>query len=1140
LIKIFFRLSQVLVVVFLAAGPSPLKAEVRVGFPPTSRMRKSGQYIEYSRKGQFFATNNPEDMKDPSDASRKFPSYRRPWTSDGGQALFGVAFNYPVKPNVPGQLDRFEKQVPLFDNAEIWWGGHIPAPGTWHVRILTADGKTIRVGSENDIVLYPSDRSILRFKPTTIKQFRVEIEQQQGGELNHAAVRNILLHIQFNPNPKVTEDLLVTNPGFSMARFSDTSPGMLTDLLPANDLLYSGVQMFRWLAPRIEYKGVLIAPLENDVAVTIYSSNSPDKADEVMCDLTFVLPDDAGEVKVNVAWFFRKSANRSVELRMRAADAPPGVKLALQWYGSEWFFGSLIETSPILSGKTLAMRTPGGRMKFELEGSDEISLSKAKGLEPARNRMGKKFGWVEFKTLSQTDTLAVAISLPIGAAAQPQPEMLNYTWRPSVADEGGELGPFNPDDLELIEEINLGDPNDSHKVYDCLNDPLLPVLREEFGDRLKPIGHKYKYGWLTFLDQEPEPFAAPIKTVEGERCRVISDELGSYFRFDLDTTLEPRVSYLLAVEHAFDKSRRGEFHSILIGKKNNKIVNSVNFLFGGFESEADPNGGFRTEYFLSNKSRFRFMTTRNRKFSLVFSNIVKSAPWIKTPGLAVKSVRLYRVRRMPRLPDMSDLLPDDNRRGLMIWTEFCYEGPEPYYLFEYPSLIGYDAIMSHRNQSTRFLGQANLWQKPRDMFHPGSLASNTLLYEAAAKQGMHVNTYLGYLLNWGFEPQGRDSFAYVRDYHRVRIPVKPTPEELKHIAGALRHVMPKLAKYDSLRDVVAFFFPPFSKRDLEGFCAATGVELNPTLSYQDNQQLLIDGGPELVEQWQDWVCTERFRFIQWLLRELQSYRPDICITLNRYWERNEHAQFLAGMDIPRKNGVYASRLAPAGVNTFIDFERFMGIDPAMFADEPDVSMAMEACARLNSSMRPPVPGGDQIPDYYHTNWFKQLKSDFAAGGLDIGFHQRYEFSAPYCKYMCAFVFPKTEFRRQLVKAFAEANARNITIGQYNQPWGARLADLREFAVAYRLLPYTAPIPYKGAVSDTASQVIVRRHGDRYALVNRGDAPTLVDLELPPGKSELTDLSSGIRQKLPVSKNARGASSAKIRMKPWSLKTLEMN
>ena len=96
-----------------------------------------------------------------------------------------------------------------------------------------------------------------------------------------------------------------------------------------------------------------------------------------------------------------------------------------------------------------------------------------------------------------------------------------------------------------------------------------------------------------------------------------------------------------------------------------------------------------------------------------------------------------------------------------------------------------------------------------------------------------------------------------------------------------------------------------------------------------------------------------------------------------------------------------------------------------------------------------------------------------------------------------------------------------------------------FAVPYRLLPYTEPAAYEGALSDTAGQAAIRRHGDRYALVNRGHAPTVVTLELPPGKSEVTDLSGGVPKELPVSKNAQGGSVAKIPMRPWSLRTLEI-
>jgi len=94
-------------------------------------------------------------------------------------------------------------------------------------------------------------------------------------------------------------------------------------------------------------------------------------------------------------------------------------------------------------------------------------------------------------------------------------------------------------------------------------------------------------------------------------------------------------------------------------------------------------------------------------------------------------------------------------------------------------------------------------------------------------------------------------------------------------------------------------------------------------------------------------------------------------------------------------------------------------------------------------------------------------------------------------------------------------------------------------VAYRLLPFVEPEPFTGKITDTALQALINKYGGRYGLINNGDKGTEVELELPAGMTEASDLSSGVPQKLETFKNKDGRASVKIAMKPWSLKTLEM-
>jgi len=122
---------------------------------------------------------------------------------------------------------------------------------------------------------------------------------------------------------------------------------------------------------------------------------------------------------------------------------------------------------------------------------------------------------------------------------------------------------------------------------------------------------------------------------------------------------------------------------------------------------------------------------------------------------------------------------------------------------------------------------------------------------------------------------------------------------------------------------------------------------------------------------------------------------------------------------------------------------------------------------------------------------------------------------------------------------AFTRARNNTLPTYTEPWIGRIDDLRAFAVPYRLLPFVEPASYAGKLSDSASQAVIKRYGERHGLVNAGNKDTVVELELPAGSTAVTDLSDGVPQKLETLKNKDGKQSVKIAMKPWSLKTLEI-
>ena len=1099
-----------------------LRAEIRFG-DCSDRFEAR----EMSKQGKFFSTAD---------------AYGVPWTSNGGRTLFGVTFNYPFKP-IYAKVDCSGK-IPLFDRAEIWWGGSVPARNSWSACILTTDGKLVKINPDTGKTIYPFDRTTLKFAPTTIKTLYVGLKGREDGFANFAAARKVLLYVLPDQNQTLTNGMFVSVPDFYQAAFSRSSPG-LNGLSIINAFSMAGVAVFNSMTPFIEYKGSNLFAAKKEYPVKVGKSDNADTAEYT---LTFNVP---GEQPVDLAVksIFRQSAEKSLEFSFRSGALPPGARIGYQFYGPASVFGAIADATPALSGTPIAMRTPAGSMKFYLGGADSLALARAKGRAFGTDWFGEVIESVKLETVASGPELEVAISLPIGSAGQPQPETLNYTWRPSLAGDGDEgIAPFKMSDLELLEEIDCGNTNDPHAFYDSTNDPAVEALKKKYGDKLVRCGGQANnYGFLAFLDN-PKDGAVPLETIEGERCRAISDKMGSYFRYDLNTKLKPRTPYLVVVEHAFDKVRRGEFHSIILDEKTDDLIYSRG-LYGGFEAEPGAGGGFKKEYTLCNFKGFygksvNYFGVKNKKNSLVFSNVVKSGDWIKAPGLAVKNIRLYLVKTMPALPDIASLAPAaGQQRSLTISTELD-RGPDPWFLFQSPKLVGYNALWSHNSPSCGFFG-GGWWGGPYGNFQPGSLAGNEMLFAAAQEQGLSINIHLGDLLHLGFEGSDYDSFTPSNGYNYECVPLKPTRAELAHIAGALRNVMPKLAKYRSLRDVSMQSWPAttLTRRNLEDFCADTGAKLTPSLAYPENIRSLLNGGPELLRQWQQWACAENFKFHQWLLAELRQYRPDLYITLSRYWNIGLITTFFrydwinSGGEPGHTSIPDADRkkLATAGLKTYVDFIRFLGYDPGLYLNNPGFSFELETCGRLRDGQF-----GRDLPDYYATDWFRQIRDGFNKGGLGIMVSYTFlESSNPLIFYNCIFVAPKTAFRKELIEAVLFANPRNITVTAYNEPWGARLADFREFVVPYRLLPFTEPENYGGKLSDTAAQAVIKRYGGRHGLVNAGNKDTVVDLELPAGSTSVTDLSSGVPQKLATLRNKDGKQSVQIAMSAWSLKTLEI-
>ncbi|MEI6072618.1 MAG: hypothetical protein WCS31_12550 [Verrucomicrobiae bacterium] len=1120
--------------VFLTLWAGTARAEVVFGHSKLAGTDGVSACLDFSKQGEFFSTNDygytpeGEDQITGAKLGYKWCSsiYRRGqnprltgnfrfgtgWLSDGGNSLCGVIFDKPLKPTwgayeaAAGQFARMTDQKPLFDSAVVYWGDNVPRLGSWGACILDADGNFKRLAFDAKAPLLPRDQTTFTFSPTTVKKLYLGVQ----GPDNFVEVMDIALLL--HNRPLVDNHLSVFQMDAYQVVYSNQQPGTIEQLHIANTYFGRPTQIFpdaqgllRKLAPFVELDGKRLHAAPGDYTVTTTSDGRADT-------LTYTLKIAGADVTVTAR--FGIELKDTVKFSLKAKGLPQGARLGLEMQGSTEVFANYSDPAAAIDipAKGQTFSTPAGSVGLAVEGADQA----------VANCTGKVF---QIDLFAKGNTLAAAFSLPIGPEAGVQPEMLTYNWRPALADQGDEgLAPFKAGDLELMETVNLADPNDPHPVYDVSNDPLLPELK------------KNGVGCLQFVNT-PEKGQVPLTKVLGQMCRAINANDTTYFRFNLRTRFSPRVPYLIVVEHAFDKERRGEFHAVGLDPSGTRGVSlwGRSAPFGALNTgKGSWTGTFKKEpvfYFSSDAREY----PENTVVSLCFSNHLAWG-WYKTwldvdasknlpEGLAVKSVSVYRIKHMPQLPELGKLLPKGPRRHLSVFSETT----SPWALDQLPKLAGYDAVWTnHQNPAQLlFLQIANTprpsWQ---DSFHAGTLASETWLCDRAARQGVGVKIPLSSLFTFGFEGSGRDSFMGVGlvpgEGYTPSLPLRPTPDELAVVTQALDKSLAALAPYSSFRDIMVdgSALSLFTRRNLEDFSKETGIKFAATPAPVLNARDLLAAPQATVDAWTKWVCQARYKQLAWLLKTARKHNPGLYLTIGQNWYCNNF-QF----NYYRRPIFDAAALKEKGIADYLGYLKLIGIDPALYGDD-GFSFAIEkqeAHTPAAEDAWPLVYGQDK--------WFDQLRRGFG-GGLCVSHYYFDESPKPLVGWTCHYIKSQQAFRRNLLEALLHANARDIDLQTYDQdPYRGRLNDLRTFAVPFQLLPFAQPEPYAGTIDGKA---VINKYGDRHGLMNPSDQPADVTLTLPDGTNNAFDLSGGVRQRLTVT-----GKTVKIHLEPWALKTLEL-
>jgi len=1037
------------------------------------------------------------------------------WLSAGGSTLCGL---------------EFEKTEHPSNRAVVYWGEFPPKPGTWGAAIRDAGGKLIKVPVDDKKAIYPFDQTTIDFPAADVKTFYLGFKGgKDGAKDQFVSVERIDLH-------RAEKETLANKPlvwqGDSyLAGYDSEKPGTLVGLQILNYFFPWGVGYeagrcaLTDLAPFLQVGDKRISAAQGDYPISVEKDG---RTLTLRYTLRFALP-DGGEVQVPATAVYGVDLKDTIRFQFQAKNLPEGAKLGFEMKGAPHLFGKAV--FPVMEiGSGLNLATPAGPFGIRAKGAKQMTATTG---DPIR-----------FAFLADGPDLEVVLAPPIGPKGGIQPDMVKYTWYPSKARQGDEgVAPFRMEDLELIETVDLSDPNSPYEVYDLTNDPIILNWRKS-GNKSLP----QQYGAMKYIN-EPDKVKVPLGTVLGENCREISNLDTCYFRVNLKKThLEPHVPYLIVVEHAFDKDRFGEFHAIALDPSGLNIVDNnlwhgPNPLGGVSTGEPPYEGKFKKEPTLFYHSK-PVPYGKDTMLSLCFSNRVgigDRSDAERPYGPAVKSVSIYRVKNMPELPDLKGLLPPEGqRRHITMGTE---SSGSPWEVSQYSRLAGYDFLFSNHQMPNQFLHRTTYEiSRPGFMssWHGATLEAQKWLFQKAEENQISCKILTQTLLACGFEGTDHCSFeAASGTSGGYSVPLSPTPEEKELLKGAFSKSLAALAPYKSFENITVMTNPRylFSKRNLDDFSRETGISFASSPVDLQNLQTLMDSGKESVEAWSRWSSQKRFEYYDWVIKLARSYKPDIYLTLNQPWEGNLF-QIAYHSASTKQAAPYVyfdpAKLKALGIDTYADFLRLIAHDPALYANSDGITFGLERARIRNHS--------DHWiwPSPYKDKGFETIRDGFG-GGISVSLPFYEEGPKPLKGWSCNYVRDQRGYRRDLVEGLLYANARDFFIDTFYQfPFTSRLADTRDFAIPFRLLPSVKPGEYEGKISDTAGQAVIRKYGDRYGLMNAGPLASSITLVLPKGKQSVTDLSNGIRQELPISTNSSGERQVTIAMDQWSLNTLEIN
>jgi hypothetical protein len=500
-------------------------------------------------------------------------------------------------------------------------------------------------------------------------------------------------------------------------------------------------------------------------------------------------------------------------------------------------------------------------------------------------------------------------------------------------------------------------------------------------------------------------------------------------------------------------------------------------------------------------------------------------PWARHPtgGPAVRRIEMYRVKRMPAVPDLAGLLPPPAQQRHVGGHSQSFD---PYLFRDYQPVLGFD--YAYCCQGWGMLIDTRMTGAPiQTAYWPGPLQSWRTVLSRSYQAGVTMKTYLAGPLSFGAQTPEDECFTNYDVYNLETIPLHPRADEYAHLAELLHRSLPLLVQYPGYKQVVTCNICPdhcFQLRNLFDFNRETGAHVPLTLDWQ-KAATAINSDPVLREKWSGWACRNRHAFDLWLRDEVRKYRRDLVVVLNAnaymdsnidcLWNMPKHPDWLKPLD---------------ATGTIVDACRLCGLDPELYRREAGFALAVYGTGRSMDLWGTPTEATWDDPAYV------KMRACFSEGVYAYDQYNWNEGPPGVQEWSCAFYKSEPLYRRGMLEA-ALANVRSLEVGSFGVPWKGRMEEFREFAVPWRLLPFVAPTAFEGQVSDPSGKVVVRAYGKRVGVFNPSDQAAVVTLVMPPGTRVCYDLSSGVAERA-GGDTGTGKVRVALTLGPWSMKTLE--